>query len=255
MCIRDRLMALHGPSLVFMFDGLTYFVVALVLMNVNLGTSLRVVSKVSPRKSLSEGLKYISSSAIIRFRLVQLMLTLSCVYPIMSTVFRYYVKEKFNLDASQFGAVFSFPALGSMAGALSFAAFKPREPIRVMYFGIPLVFVMLLALPWMPNLPLTVAVMSLTGFGLYLSFASLTVSMQLEVQEEYRGRLSSVIGMGFSAIGPLMSFPWGHLADSIGSPNTIFIAATVFGIGSAVLAYLNQRMVAAREKALPNPSL
>lgn len=245
------LMAMWGPSLVFLFDGVTYFVVAIVLTGVTLGSTTRIAPKLSRGKSLTEGFKYIFSNSSLKFRLVQLLLTLSCIYPMMSTVFRVYVQHKFNLGAKEFGAVFSFPAMGSMAGALSFAAFKPREPLRVMYFGIPLVFVMLMALPWINDLSLTVLAMSLTGFGLYLSFASLTVSMQLEVQEEFRGRLSSVIGMGFSAIGPMMSFPWGHLADSIGPPETIFLAASIFGIGSAVLAYANQRHLA-RTSAVKN---
>lgn len=235
------LLAFHGPSLVFLFDGLTYFVVALVLINVNLRNVQRVVPIGLSRGRLREGLVYMAKNASIRYRLVQLMLTLCCVYPMMAVVFRVYVQQKFNLDARQFGAVFSFPALGSMAGALSFAALKPREPLRAMYFGVPLVFAMLMVLPWIPDLPLTVAAMSLTGFGLYLSFASLTISMQLEVQEEYRGRLSSVIGMGFSAIGPLMCFPWGHLADSLGPPWTIVSAGLIFTIGSVILALANRR--------------
>jgi MFS family permease len=234
------LMAWHGPGLVFFFDGMTYFVVAIVLAGVNLGAARQSKPTLSRRKSLGEGFRYIFGNASLRFRLMQLLLTLGCIYPMMSTVFRVYVQQKFNLGAGEFGAVFSFPAIGSMAGAMTFAILKPRNPMKAMYFGIPIVFAMLMALPWISDLSFTVAAMSLTGFGLYLSFASLTVSMQLEVQEEYRGRLSSVIGMGFSAIGPLMSFPWGHLADSYGAPEMIFCAAAIFGIGSAVLAYANQ---------------
>ena len=239
------LMALHGPSLVFLFDGITYFIVAIVLMSVNLGASVRIAPKISRGKSLRQGFSYIFRNASLRFRLIQLLLTLSCIYPMMVAVFRVYVTKKFNLGPEQFGAVFSFPALGSMAGALSFAVFKPRSPMRAMYIGIPLVFITLFSLPWIPDLTATTIAMSCTGFGLYLTFASLTVSMQLDVQEEFRGRLSSVIGMGFSAIGPLMSFPWGHLADLIGAPETIFIAAAVFGIGSAILAYFNHRRILA----------
>jgi len=233
-----------GTAAVFLFDGLTYFGVALVLMGVSLNSSTRVVTHGSRRKSMNEGFKYIATHESIRFRLIQLMLTLSCIYPMMSTIFRVYAQQKFSLDAKNFGSVFSFVAIGSMAGAMSFAVFKPREPIRVMYLGMPLVFGALLAMPMMPTLPLAVMCMSLTGFGLYLSFASLTVSMQLDVKEEFRGRLSSVVGLGFSAIGPLMSAPWGHLSDWIGPPNAILGAATLFGLGSAVLAYLNNRRLA-----------
>jgi len=159
------------------------------------------------------------------------------------------VQQKFDLDAHEFGTVFSFTALGSMFGALTFAVIQPTRPIRALLLGVPLVFVMLMIAPWLPTLSLTVTAMSLTGYGLYLTFASLTVSMQLDVDEAYRGRLSAVIGLGFSSIGPLMSFPWGHLADYIGAPQTITAAAVIFGVSSAVLALANRSDEVLREGA------
>jgi MFS family permease len=229
------LMAWHGSSLVFLFDGLTYFLVAAVLLNVRLMRLPRNPGVAQARSGLRAGLSYIWSTPRLRYGLLQLALTIGCINPIMYTVFRVYVQRTFHLDESQFGTVFSFPAMGSMAGALSFAVFKPRQPRRTLYFGMPLVFALLLIFPWLPTLNLAVLVMTLTGFGLYLSFASLTVSMQLEVQEEFRGRLSAMIGLGFSALGPLMCFPWGHLADLFGADKTLTTCALVFGAGSVVL--------------------
>lgn len=234
------LMIWHGPSLVFLFDGVTYFLVAAVLSRVDLYSVARPVQMVSGARGLLDGLKYIAATRTLRYRVIQLMLTLSCVYPLMVSVFRVYMQQKFHLDAHQFGTVFSFPALGSMTGALTFAVLKPNQPMRALFFGIPTVIIALLILPWLPTLDLSVAAMSFTGFGLYLTFASLTVSMQLEVAEEFRGRLSSVIGLGFSAVGPLMSFPWGHLADHIGPPTTILICATTFAVGSVSLAVIDR---------------
>lgn len=237
------LMVAHGPALVFLFDGVTYFLVALVLTTVN----LRSVQKVVPTKvghDLRNGLRYIWRNTIIRYRMLQLMLSLSFAYPMMLAIFRVYVQQKFQLQAHEFGAVFSFPAMGSMAGALTFAIFKPRRPMRLMILGVPLTFCMLMLVPLLPSLSQTVTAMSLAGFGLYLSFASLTISMQLEVEEEYRGRLSSVIGMGFQSIAPLMCFPWGHLADAFGSPRVIWVATTLFGLGSVALALFNRFVLA-----------
>ncbi len=235
------LMAFHGPSLVFLFDGITYFLVAAVLANVKLNSIPRPLVSKTQTSSLHAGLRYVWADRRLRYRVIQLMLTISCVYPMMVAIFRVYVQRKFALDAHQFGTVFSFPAAGSMGGALIFAILKPKEPVRALFFGVPLVFIMLLLLPWIPDLSLTVAAMSFAGFGLYLTFAALTVSMQLDVEEEYRGRLSSVIGLGFSSIGPLMCFPWGHLADYIGPPTTIMISSMVFGLGSGALALSNRR--------------
>jgi MFS transporter, DHA3 family, macrolide efflux protein len=188
------------------------------------------------RSDMREGLNYMWSERNLRYKLLQLLLSIACVLPLMFVVFRVYVQERFQLDAAAFGKVFSFPALGSMAGAVIFAVIKPREPVRALLFGVPLASVMLVVVPWMPSLSWTMAAISFCAFGLYLTFASLTVSLQLEVDNAYRGRLSAVIGMGFSAIGPLMAFPWGHMADAAGAPRTIWICAGLFALGSFHLA-------------------
>ncbi len=233
------LMAMHGPSLVFFFDGITYLVVAVVMTFAQVKNIPRDVIKQSSFQGLKEGLRYIYGHPGLRYRVAQLVLTICCIYPLMVSVFRIYVYQKFNLTANQYGTVFSFPALGSMSGALSFAIFQPKKPILALWVGVPLVFLMLMILPIIPTLYLTVIAMSLAGFGTYLCFASLTVSMHLEVDEKYRGRMSSVIGMNFASIGPLMSFPWGHLSDFIGPPLTIWICALIFGFFSAVLGVMN----------------
>ena len=229
------LMAFHGPALVFLFDGITYLIVAGVMTYAHVRKIPYEVTKQSSMQGLKEGLRYIYNSSMLRYRVAQLLLTICCVYPLVVTVFRIYVYQKFALTSHEYGMVFTFPALGSMSGALGFAIFQPPKPIRALWVGVPLVFVMLMILPLVPTLWWTVAVMSLAGFGLYLTFAALTVSMHLEVEEKYRGRLGSVIGLNFAAIGPLMSFPWGHLSDYIGPPMTIWICALIFGFFSAVL--------------------
>lgn len=230
------LLALHGPSLVFLFDSLTYFLVAIVLINAKVKEIPRDVVKQSSFQGLRDGLSYIYKHPGLRYRVAQLMLTICCVYPLMVTVLRIYVYQKFDLNSQQFGTVFTFAALGSMGGALSFAIFQPKHPIRALWFGVPMVFIMLMLLPLLPTLWLTVAAMTVAGFALYLTFASLTVSMHLAVDEKYRGRMSSVIGLGFSSLGPLMSFPWGHLSDYIGPPKTIWVSSMIFGVLSAVLS-------------------
>ncbi len=233
------LMAFWGPSLVFLFDAVTYFLVALVLTRIEVMPRAEVINKTN--QGLRDGLRYIARHPLLRFRTLQLMLTISCVFPMMAVVFRAYVQQKFSLNAQEFGHVFSFPALGSMCGALTFTVLKPKQPIRALLVGVPLVIGLLLALPWMPTLMTTVAAMTLTGFGLYLTFASLTVSMHLDVEEQYRGRLGSVIGLGFSAIGPLMCFPWGHYADYLGAPIAIWTCTGLFAAGSLALAISNKR--------------
>jgi MFS family permease len=231
------LMSFHGPSLVFLFDGLTYLLVVIVLSGVQLRKMPARPNQAKGLKPLIEGLKYIFSTATIRYRLLQLMLTIGIVFPLMISVFRVYMQQKFQLSAAQYGWVFAFPALGSMTGALTFAITKPKMPLKALLVGVPALTVCLLILPIINYLSIATIMMSAAGFFMYLNLAALTVSLQLEVDENYRGRMSSVIGMGFAAIGPLMSSPWGHLADVYGAPKIVTIAALLFGCLSFLLGY------------------
>lgn len=225
----------HGPSLVFLFDGLTYAGVMLVLSRVNLRQVPRKTCEQDGR-ALREGLEYMFANPMIRYRLLQLMLTLCFAYPLLLSVYRIYVMQRFNLNVQEFGGVFAFPAIGSLCGALSFALVKPKNPLKALLIGAPALTVSLFLMPFVTHVTVACLVMGLTGFFMYLDMSALSVSLQLEVDESYRGRLSSVIGMGFLCFGPMMSAPWGHLADIYGPQRIMILSAACFGGLTATLA-------------------
>jgi MFS family permease len=132
------LMSYYGPSLVFLFDGITYFLVAFVLSRIT--TNAPPLKGSTGSKGLWEGLRYIWNSVYLKYYVAQLMITIGCAFPMMAAVFRVFVQKKFDLEAAEFGHVFSVAALGSMTGALSFAAIKPAKPIRALWVGIPSCF-------------------------------------------------------------------------------------------------------------------
>lgn len=242
--IAGLLMNWHGPSLVFLMDGLSYFLIAYVLRNVEIRQLERTQAVASKGwHGLKEGLRYIYRDPGLRYRIGQLFITLTCVMPMVISIFRVYIQQKFNLNSAEFGTVFMFPALGSMGGAFTFALIQPKNPLKALLFGVPGSLAGLLALPHMPTLAASTVCMSVIGFALYLCFASLTVSMQIEVEDRFRGRLSSVIQMGFFGIAPVMSGPWGHLADAIGAESTFIICSLLFGWASLVLLYFHRPLL------------
>ena len=247
--IAGLLMSWYGPSLVFLIDGLTYFLVVFVLSRVNV-THLEAAKNTASRgwAGLFEGLKYIHRTHRLRYRVGQLFITIGFMIPMVTSIFRVYIQQKFNLTSAEFGTVFMFPALGSMLGAFSFAAFQPKDPLGSLLFAIPVSIFGLVLLPWLPVLTMATACMTAIGFSLYLAFASLTVSMQLEVDDRFRGRMSSVIQMGFFGLGPVMSGPWGHLADKIGPPAAMFWCAGGFALCSLLLAFLHYLTINGRLK-------
>ncbi|NQZ00045.1 MAG: hypothetical protein HRT45_05170 [Bdellovibrionales bacterium] len=83
--------------------------------------------------------------------------------------------------------------------------------------------------------------MAICGLAVYLSFVSLTMSLHLDVEEDFRGRMSSIIGMGFLSIGPLMSFPVGFFGDWVGYETSVFVSAIGYLVLSGLLAFLHWR--------------
>ena len=239
--VAGLLMATIGPTSVFLFDGVTYLLLIFILSRIDLRQALLKPRTEKPMDALVEGLKYIFSTPSIRYRILQLFAGISLVFPLLVVVMRTYIKQKFNLDAAHFGYVFTVPALGSVLGALSFTVFKPTRPLRALFLGVPGAIGAILLQPLSHTLPLSTLLMGLSGFFMYLGFAALTVSLQLEVEEEFRGRLGSVIGLGFMGLGPLMGFPAGICADTLGAETTIVLFTTTYALLSLTLFWLHKR--------------
>lgn len=238
--IAGPLIILHGPGLVFFLDALTYLILIFILWKLDWSPTVKKVSEVtkSSTEQIKEGLAYFFRTPALSYPIFQLVLAICLVFPMMLSVLRTYIPIKFDLDAGAYGWVFSFPAIGSLLGALSFAIWKPKNPLTSLWLGIPSIVTFLLMVP-NANTPLMASLlMSGLGFASYLVMAALTVYLHLNVLDEYRGRLSALIGVGFLSLGPLSSFPAGHISDAIGYEITMRSSALMFFIGSLILRWL-----------------
>lgn len=237
------LMAWKGPAAVFLFDGLTYFLLFAILITLQLKPTSRSeeAQRESPWSALKQGLIYLWKAPNMRYKVLQLLGTISIIFPVIIVIFRTYVKEKFQLSSEDFGYVFTWPAMGSALGSVSLTVLKPKKPLRMLLVGVPATALFLAAIPLAESLLTTCILMSFCGLSVYLSFVSLTMSLHLDVKEAFRGRMSSIIGMGFLSIGPMMSFPVGFYADWIGFEMSVFSSAGLYLCFSGLLAFLHWR--------------
>lgn len=246
--VAGLIMVLTDAHWVFLFDALSYSGVLLAIRTVKLRsldrlhkTSATTVLE-STRSYLKDGISYFLKTPSLRYKVLQLILTLSILTPILNVVFRSYLKNRFQLDGSEFGFIFSFPALGSMCGALLFIAANFNEPIKLLRVSIPSILVCIFFMLFITSQNLAILLLGFSGFFTYLSVNSITQSLHFEIKEEYRGRLGSVISLGFLAISPLMSFPIALFTDKFGFEKGILSPAILFSIGSIILAYLHGRL-------------
>ena len=119
-------------------------------------------------------------------------------------------------------------------GALSFAIWKPKNPLYAVKLGTPFVFLFYQLMVFSLNWQTAAVFMFLMGFSGYLMFAALTVGLQLDVSEDFRGRVSALVGLAFGSVGPICSFPVGRFSDAFGEALSIQIFSAVFFICSLI---------------------
>ncbi len=238
--VAGGIMAFWGAGAVFFFDAATFILLLFVIQSLKLRPrEMSDQTQSSPIENLKDGLRYVFNNKALRYRIIQLNLGIVTILPLIIVVFRTHMKEYFQLDAQAFGAFVMFPAFGSMLGAMGFALWKPKEPLKLLFLGLPITILAVFIFPLTKTAFSASLVAFGVGFGLYLAFASLTVSLQLLVEESYRGRLSSLVSLSFHSFGMFMAWPVGALYDSWGPVRGIWLLGSIFLFSSCIWALMN----------------
>jgi MFS family permease len=234
--LAGALLTFWGPSLVFFVDAIGFFLVCIVTSFIK----VKPQNLANTSKQKLSDLNYFWNNPKMRYQLGQLALSMVFIFPIFVVVLRTFATKKFDLEASEFGKLFMFPAMGSVFGSLFFAFWKPKNPLSAVKIGVPFTFVfyqlVVLSSTWQ-----TAAVfMCAMGFSAYLMFAALTVGLQLDVQESFRGRVSALIGLAFGSLGPIFAFPVGRFSDSFGEGLTISLFSSLFFLTSMLWYFMHR---------------
>lgn len=221
-------MAFGGPSLVFWINAISFMGVVWVISRLPLKASN------SPRRSsrgaMGEVWKYLWTHPQLSRVILQFVVLMSLVFPLVFTTLRIYIKELYHLDAREFGLIFSVPGIGALTGSLSFLFLSPKNPLRVLPYGIVGICVFLIGLAESQSLALTIACLLLFSISLFISLSSLLVTVQLTVDNQIRGRVSALVGLAFVSLAPVMSVPVGLISDLIGPRKLLLAVAIVFGL-------------------------
>ena len=240
-------MTLFGLKYVFLFAGLAFFFIAYVVSHTKLKRKPNMGSAKNKRRfqglsEIKDVFSYLFSRPGLRYKLLQLFLTITVLIPVVFVVFRSYLKFRFDLDGDDFGFLFSFPAAGSMAGAIIFIFARFKDPIRNLRFAVPLLILAVGLMPLVPNTAWAAALLVIVGLCQYFTVNSTTQSLHFQIDEAYRGRLGSIIALCFGAITPLVSYPMSLVADHYGYQTAIYYPLGVFAAGSFFLALMNDKL-------------
>lgn len=182
-------------------------------------------------RNIGDGLKYIYGHEIL-FATLLVMAVVGTFAPNFSVLVPVFATKILHENETGFGFLMSFMGVGSFFGAMLIATLSRSGPKKFILFIVPLlVGVFLIVVGFTGAFWFTAAALAVTGFFFVSFSSSCNSSIQLNSENEYRGRVMSVYSLVFAGSTPLGSLYAGFMAQH-------FNARVGFGACGAIILVL-----------------
>ncbi len=225
--------AAFGEGWCFLIDGVSYLAViaSLLLMEVRVPQVRRAAESVAAE--LREGWRYVTGFPPVRNILLLLALVsfVGMPYTVLMPIF---ATRVLGGGAHTLGFLMGASGLGALASAAWLAS---RKSVRGLLRVIPTVAAVfgagIIAFGFSRWLPLSLALLLVTGFGMMQQMAASNTILQTVTDEDKRGRVMSYYAMAFQGTMPFGSLLAGWAADHFGAPATLAIGGGLCLAGAA----------------------
>lgn len=218
---------LLGPAMCFLVNGLSFFAVIVALMAIKVPFVRRPEHKNMVR-SLVEGLREVHGSRALRSLVLLAVVTAFCGVPV-SLLLPVFARDVHGLDSGGYGSMGAAIGAGAVIGALAVASLgdareKGRKSLRIQL----LLGAVIVGFAVSRNLWLAMPLLVIFGGAVLAVWTMVNSLVQLNVEEEFRGRIMSVYNTAFRGVMPLSNITCGFAAEKVG-------AASVLSFNGAVL--------------------
>jgi MFS family permease len=246
---------LLGPSLVgvsvgsigidgcFYVNVVSYLAVVAALLRLRVPANVQEAGRGTVLQSLLAGFRYVRSEPVI-FR----FLAVSAIFNIFGrsyvTLLPVFAKDILHVGAAGFGFLAAGPGLGTIFGSLTLASLGRVEAKRWLMVSMLLVFAVVLGgFAVSRNFSLAVGLLVAIG-ALSTAFETLlSTSIQLRVEEAFRGRVSGFYGLTGGGLREFGGMQAGFVAEWSSAPFAI-------GVGAVILAVVGYVFLGAQLKRL-----
>jgi MFS family permease len=216
-----------GVGVCFLLNGLSFLAVLTALFAIRLPPYRRAALPPSTWAHIREGLRYVTGDRRVSAIVLNIAALSIFGYPFL-VLMPVVARDVLGKGAVEFGWMSSAVGAGALAGALMLAAFAHRLPKgRMLRWASTGFGIILFAFSLSRSLPLSLAVLVMTGFVLIVNTATTNTLLQTLTPDELRGRVMSVFTLAFVGMGPIGALQAGILADRIGAPTTLMVGALV----------------------------
>ncbi|MEW6170209.1 MAG: MFS transporter, partial [Candidatus Omnitrophota bacterium] len=238
------LVSVIGMAGCFYLNGISFLAVIIALLSIKLNYNKSTqLTQNNFWKDLLNGLNFIKNNKII-FTLVLMAGILSLFgvsYAILMPVF---VKSIFSSGIKLLGVFMSAAGIGALIGALSLAKlgdFKFKGKflvVTVFVFSLSLVL-----FSFSKNLILSLLYLTLIGWSSVASMSLINTLLQINVHDEYRGRVMSAFMLTFAGFIPFGNLLAGSLAQFFGASLAISFGAIACFISFSILIISNKDII------------
>ena len=249
--IAGALIAAVGETWCYGLDALSYVGVLWAVYAMRVNEEL-VQPKVPQRilASLKEGFRYAWTFEPIRAALI-LVASLSLFGLPYTILLPIYAREILGGGPKTLGWLTAAAGCGALVGALRLAGRTSITGLgRVILFAGALFAVALVGFAFSTSMPLSIALLFGTGFGMLTQTASCNTVLQTVVDSDKRGRVMSLFSMAFVGMAPFGGLASGFFARRIGAPATLAGCAAMCALSSVHFATRLPRVRAAVEERL-----
>jgi MFS family permease len=210
-----------GASVCFLINSASFLAVLSSLFFMKLPKKERVPSGKKALAELKEGFEYVRSTPAIYTILLMVMTVSLLIFP-YDTLIPVFAKAVYHGDATTFGMISSFMGMGAVAGTFFLASLKKGADLKLILLVNTIVAgVGLICFSQTNWFPLAMMFAIVSGFGVMSQNAIYNTIVQVNADENMRGRVMSFQALSFFGMLPLGSLLIGTVSAHIGAQATM----------------------------------
>jgi MFS family permease len=234
--IAGMIIAVAGEGMCFVINGLSFIPVIGSFFFMKLAARPDAESASDMFESLREGFDHSFGFKPIRYILL-LLAAVSLTGTSYIVLLPVFARDVLMGGASTLGFLMASAGVGALAATLYLASRKNVAGlVRMIPIASAIFAAGLIALAFSKTLWLSMACLSVSGFGFMAHTATSNTILQTIVDDDKRGRVMSFYTISFIGMVPIGSLISGTLASRIGSPLTVIIGGVLSLGASAAFA-------------------
>lgn len=217
--IAGIVMGLFGTSVCFLANSISFGAVLISLFFIHPIASATQKQTGSPNvfANIKEGVLYIRKHRILWITLLVTGVVATFI-PNFSVTIPVFAQQVLHQGETGYGVLLSAIGVGSLVGALMIAMISRSGPQKKILYGFPVIVGISLALVGYTNAyVVTCLALAVTGFFFVSYISNANSTIQLNIEDHYRGRVMSVYSLVTVGSSPIGNLFVGAVEDRLGA--------------------------------------